>query len=310
MPEQQPPHPTSGTPANEPFAARRQPRPAAPDSWALADLDAWAIAQPGDVGDPALLAPGPSLAGAPLYGPYGGIATAPPVERRRGRTFGRLLREAAETVILAVLIFLLVRAIVQNFQVEGQSMQPTLQSGWYLLVNKAIYFEINLETINKFVPFVDPGDDPTRYLFRGPQRGDVIVFRDPTAARGAPERDFIKRIIGLPGDVVEVRDSTVFVNGRPVSEPYIAEPPGYICPPRRVPEGHYFVLGDNRNQSSDSHAWGPVPKENIIGMAWLQYWPLDIFGLIDHDDTDLGPGELNPSQRQAPLMESGVGCDQ
>ncbi|MEX1255019.1 MAG: signal peptidase I [Dehalococcoidia bacterium] len=286
-----------------------EPQPAAPDAWALDDPFAWALAQPRDVTDPALLSSPQPAYGAPYYGPYGGVAAAPPAERRRGHAFGRVLREAAETVILAVLIFLFVRAVVQNFQVEGSSMQPTLQNGWYLLVNKAIYFEINLENVHKFVPFVDPGDDPTRYLFRGPQRGDVIVFRDPAIAQGQPERDFIKRIIGEPGDVVEVRDQTVFINGRPLDEPYIFEKPSYTCAPERIPEGHYFVLGDNRNNSSDSHLWGPVPRENIIGMAWVSYWPFDVFGLIGNDSSNLGDGSLETNKDQIPLARSGIGCN-
>ena len=290
--------------------AKPEPQPATPDAWALDDPYAWAVAQPRDVTDPAIFSSPQPAYGAPYYGgPYGGIATAPPAERRRGQTFGRLLREAAETVILAVLIFLFVRGVVQNFQVEGSSMQPTLQNGWYLLVNKAIYFEINLESVHKFVPFVDPGDDPTRYLFRSPQRGDVIVFRDPGIAQGQPERDFIKRIIGEPGDVVEVRDRTVFINGRPLAEPYVLEQPQYTCLPERIPEGHYFVLGDNRNNSSDSHLWGPVPKENIIGMAFITYWPFDIFGLIDHDSSKLGEGSPQATKDPIPLARMGVGCN-
>jgi signal peptidase I len=295
------------------FSSPTEPEPqhATPDAWALDDPYAWTVAQPGDVTDPALLSTPQPVYGAPYYGgPYGGIATAPPAERRRARGFGRLLREAAETVILAVLIFLFVRAVVQNFQVEGSSMQPTLQTGWYLLVNKAIYFEINLENVHKFVPFVDPGDDPTRYLFRSPQRGDVIVFRDPGIPEGQPERDFIKRIIGEPGDVVEVRDQTVFINGRPLDEPYIFEKPAYTCPPRRVPDGYYFVLGDNRNNSSDSHAWGPVPKENIIGMAWVSYWPFDVFGLIENDSSKLGEGTLQVNKDEVPFLKPPpLGCD-
>ena len=206
---------------------------------------------------------------------------APP--RHRARAFiGRGLRELAETVILALLIFLLVRAAVQNFQVEGSSMEPTLQSGSYVLVNKAIYFEINLETLSKFIPFIDPGDDPTRYLFRAPKRGDVIVFADPKLPEGLPERDFIKRIIGEPGDTVEVKQGKVFINGQPLDEPYILEPPRYTYGPETVPPGHYFVLGDNRNNSSDSRVWGMLPKEKIIGMAWLVYWPWDAFGLVNN----------------------------
>jgi signal peptidase I len=226
------------------------------------------------------------------------------------RPAGRLVRELAETVVLALAIFLLVRAVVQNFQVEGRSMEPTLETGWYLLVNKSLYWEVNLDTVGKFVPFVDGGSDPTRYIFRSPQRGDVVVFQQPDQPIGALERDFIKRIIGLPGEVVEVHDGTVFIDGEPLHEPYISEEPGYDCPARVVPEGSYFVLGDNRNNSSDSHSWGPVPKENIIGQAWLIYWPFETFGLVDNDHVkpDAEQAEApRPVKEDVPLMTKG-GC--
>lgn len=210
---------------------------------------------------------------------------APPLGRQQARSAGRIVREVAETIILALLIFLLVRAVVQNFQVEGSSMQPTLQSGWYLLVNKAIYYEINLDTVHKFLPFIDAGEDPTRYVFRAPRRGDVIVFKQPESAPGQ-ERDFIKRIIGLPGEVVEVHDETVFIGGKPLDEPYILEKPTYSCQPQRVPPGHYFVLGDNRNNSSDSHIFGAVPKENLIGQAWITYWPFSAIGFINNTSVE------------------------
>ena len=224
---------------------------------------------------------------------YGeGTLGAPPVERRRGRTLVRGLREVAETIILALLIFLLVRAVVQNFQVEGSSMEPTLHTGWYLLVNKAVYFEINLETIHKFVPFIDPGDDPTRYVFRAPKRGDIIVFEAPNQVVGQPERDFIKRIIAVPGETVEVRDQAVFINGQPLDEAYIQEQPNYTFAPQTVPEGRYFVLGDNRNNSSDSHVWPDpfLPKENIIGRAWVTYWPFSALGFVNNTSVEPGSG--------------------
>lgn len=252
--------------------------------------------------------------GVPHYSPpasterlFGGpAAVAVPAQQRSiFRPLGRGLREIAETVILALLIFLLVRAVVQNFQVEGSSMNPTFQHQWYVLVNKSLYWEINLDTVSKFVPFVDPGDDPTRYLFRGPKRGDVIVFRSPTVPEGSPERDFIKRIIGLPGETVEVRDCTVFIDGLPLDEPYIKEPPRYTHGPETVPPDHYFVFGDNRNNSSDSKNWGPLPKENIIGQAWLIYWPKGAFGLVDN--TSVTP--MDPEPLSEPLSSiSPTGC--
>jgi signal peptidase I len=241
--------------------------------------------------------------GVPQYSPPASIPTLPRVPsvpaptRSRGaalRLVGRGLRELAETLVLALLIFLLVRSVVQNFQVEGRSMEPTLDDGWYLLVNKALYWEVNLETLDKFVPFLDPGTDPDRYVFRAPRRGDIIVFVAPDQTPGAQERDFIKRIIGLPGETVEVRDCTVYINGEAMEEPYIQEKPTYDYPPEVVPPGHYFVLGDNRNNSSDSHSWGMLPKENIIGQAWLAYWPWDNFGLIDN--TSVEPNGTEPAQ--------------
>jgi signal peptidase I len=228
---------------------------------------------------------------------FGGAeaAIAAPAERRSiVRPIARGLRELAETVILALVIFLLVRAVVQNFQVEGRSMEPTLETGWYLLVNKALYWEVNLETLDKFVPFLDPGDDPTRYLFRGPKRGDIIVFRAPNQAVGAPERDFIKRIVGLPGETVEVRACKVFVNGQALDEPYIEELPLYTYGLETVPPGQYFVLGDNRNNSSDSHSWGMLPKENIIGQAWFTYWPFGSLALVDNTSVEPGQASGDP----------------
>ena len=235
----------------------------------------------------------------------------PAAKRSIVRPAGRLVRELAETVVLALAIFLLVRAVVQNFQVEGGSMEPTFQTRWYLLVNKSLYWEINLDTVGKFVPFVDGDGDPTRYIFRGPKRGDVIVFRQPNQPIGAAERDFIKRVIGLPGEVVEVHGGTVYIDGKPLHEPYIQDKPAYNCGPQKIPPEHYWVLGDNRNNSSDSHSWGPVPKGNIIGQAWLIYWPFDQFGLVDneHVKPDASQIEPNPPDKNSvPLAQENAGC--
>jgi len=222
------------------------------------------------VGEPYLSPPAPEAPPA---------AEAPPMTSRRRRVL-RNVRELAETFVLALLIFLVVRAALQNFRVEGSSMDPSLHNGQYLIINKAIYTRINLNTISKFIPFVDPGDNPVHYLFRAPKRGDVVVFRFP----GNPDRDFIKRIIGEPGDTVEVRDGVVYIDGAPLDEPYITSKPTYTYGPAEVPPKHYFVLGDNRNNSYDSRAWGFLPEENIIGQAWLSYWPTDYWGLVPNKD--------------------------
>ena len=208
--------------------------------------------------------------------------------RSSGARVRRVGRELAETVILALLIFFAVKGVVQNFRVEGNSMEPSLQNSQYLLVNKALYFRVNMDKIHDYIPFI-PGDNgQERHLFRAPRRGDVIVFRFPLD----PTRDFVKRVIGVPGDTVEVRDEKVYVNGAPLNETYIKDTPNYTFAPKTVPPGQYFVLGDNRRNSYDSHAWGQscaatpqcdfVPEENIIGQAWIRYWPWDALGFVNN----------------------------
>ncbi|HET6317245.1 MAG TPA: signal peptidase I, partial [Chloroflexota bacterium] len=175
-------------------------------------------------------------------------------------------------------IFLGVRSIVQNFRVEGASMEPTLNTGQYLLINKASYFHVEGTPIDGLVPTTHQGG--TDYIFGGPQRGDVVVFRAPTQ----PDKDFIKRVIGLPGDTILVKNGQVYVNGQSLDEPYIHFPATYTYPfdgqPRTVPDGNYFVLGDNRPNSSDSHLGWFVPVDNLIGKAWVSYWPPPSWGLM------------------------------
>ena len=194
------------------------------------------------------------------------------------RTTGR---DIIETAILALLIFLAVRSSVQNFKVEGFSMDPSLGNGEYILVDKVSYSTMGLGPIEKVVPFLNSKDDG--YLFAGPKRGDVIVFQSPISK----DRDFIKRVIGLPGDTVEVRAGTVVLNGQPLNEDYIVHKGTYNWPveangPATVPQDQYFVLGDNRDNSSDSHIWGFLPRANVIGRAWVSYWPFSTIGLAPH----------------------------
>ena len=213
--------------------------------------------------------------------------------RRRGARTRKVARELVETVILALLIFFAVRAVVQNFRVEGASMEPSMHNDQYLLVNKAIYYRVDFGRLHDLVPFLPGDDEGESHLFRAPQRGDIIVFRFPLS----PDRDFIKRVIGVPGDTVEVRDERVFINGVALEEDYILSSPNYTYGPTVVPEGKYFVLGDNRRNSYDSHAWGNgcapdegcefVPEENIIGQAWISYWPFDQLGLVNNKDINV-----------------------
>ncbi len=167
-----------------------------------------------------------------------------------GRSF---LRDIVETLLLTLIIFLIVNTLTGRFQVRGTSMEPTLHSGQYIIVSKL------------------------SYRLSDPQRGDIIVFRPPNA----PREDYIKRIIGLPGEHVEIRDGAVWINGYRLEEPYIASPAPYTGSWDLGPD-EYFVLGDNRGGSSDSHSWGPLPRENIIGKAWLCYWPPQYWGPLPH----------------------------
>ena len=222
--------------------------------------------------------------------PWSAQEAAPSVERGLPARIhlARLARDLIETAILALIIFLPVRAAVQNFRVDGSSMEGTLHNGQYILVSKAVYFKVNLSFLD-FLPFVDFSD--SQYVFRGPRRGDVVVFRFP----GQPSRDFIKRIIGEPGDEVQVKDGLVYINGKVLDEKYTANRPNYDYGPQEVPPKQYFVLGDNRQNSFDSHSWGMVPVENIIGRAWVSYWPFSQFGLVsDPAIQPLGTGAESP----------------
>ncbi len=199
----------------------------------------------------------------------------------RRRAWAVTVQELVETLLLAVLIFFAIGGIpgrgggtIQNFRVEGASMQPSLDSGEYLIVNKLAYAEIDL-SIFDWLPFFDSGDNPVHHLWATPSRGDVIVFRSPTSTPNF-NRDFIKRIIGVPGDTVEIdRDAgTVRLNGGVIEESYIKGETtcSSSCGPWAVPEGAYFVMGDNRQNSSDSRQGWFVPEENIIGKALITYW--------------------------------------
>jgi signal peptidase I len=163
--------------------------------------------------------------------------------------------DAIETVLLALVLFLAINALSARVRVENVSMQPTLKPGEFLLVNRVAY------------------------KFGQPSIGDIIVFHAP----GASDMDYIKRIIGLPGDQVRVSDGIVYVNNQPLYEPYIAETPRYTGT-WDVPPNEYFVLGDNRNNSSDSHMWGFVPHEDIVGRALLIYWPLSDMAILRSSD--------------------------
>ena len=165
----------------------------------------------------------------------------------------KVLLDIFETLILSVLLFVGINAISARIRVDGFSMEPTLMSGEFVVVNKLAY------------------------TFSEPEIGDVIVFQFPRD----PEQEYIKRVIGTPGDKVVISDKRVYVNDELINEPYIKAPPIYEDE-WLVPEDSLFVLGDNRNNSSDSNKWGFVPLENVIGKAVFIYWPPDHWGIVEH----------------------------
>jgi signal peptidase I len=172
-----------------------------------------------------------------------------------------LLREILETIVPAVLIALLINLFMaQATRVHGQSMEPNLHTNQRLVVEKLSY--------NRHL---------RQYLgFSGPQRGNVVVIRLPTQSNEL----LIKRVIALPGDLVEIHNGQVFVNGAVVEEPYVAGPTTGSYGPTTVPPLNIFVLGDNRNFSNDSRSFGTVPLKNVVGRAWFSYWPVDQVGFV------------------------------
>ena len=190
----------------------------------------------------------------------------------------RVVRELLEAFILALIVFLVIQNSVRNFRVEGSSMHPTLKSGEYLLVNKLVYFPVDTQRLSRIIPFwkVDRSADP--FAARAPQRGEVIVFRFPGPG---PPKDFVKRVIGLPGEEVAIRQGHVYIDGALLEEPYITNKDNSSVDPMLLGAKQYFVLGDNRRSSNDSRNWGPVPEKNVLGKVWFVYWPFSELQLLD-----------------------------
>jgi len=182
-----------------------------------------------------------------------------------------VVAELVQAVLVAGVLVIVTRAFVQNFRVDGVSMLPTFQAGQVLVVNRAAYFHVEGTPLERLLPAATQGS--VSYLFGGPQRGDVVVFRAPPQ----PDADYIKRVIGLPGERVQITAGRVHINGLPLDEPYIRFPADYTFPdsgePLVVPEASYFVLGDNRPESYDSHLGWVVPVDHLVGRAWVRYWP-------------------------------------
>ena len=179
--------------------------------------------------------------------------TEPQTPAQEKTDWKHFLLDLLETVGLAVVLFLIINALSARVRVDGFSMLPTLHDGEFVLVNKLAYHT------------------------GSPARGDIIVFQSITEH----DLDLIKRVIGLPGDHIVIGDGRVSINGQALNEPYIAAAPLYSGA-WDVPDGYLFVLGDNRNDSSDSHVWGFLPIQNVIGKALLIYWPPPEWAMVDH----------------------------
>ena len=165
----------------------------------------------------------------------------------------RLLREMIELITLTLLILFVVRFAVQSFRTDGQSMEPNFHNDEFVLVNKV------------------------SYLFQQPQRGDVIVFHYPFDIH----KDFIKRIIGLPGDIIHTTNASVSINGQTIKEPYISVAFNFANTSWKLGPNQFFVMGDNRNNSLDSRIWGPLDRSYIIGKVVVAYWPMSNLGLVN-----------------------------
>jgi signal peptidase I len=163
-------------------------------------------------------------------------------------------RDVLETLLLAAVIFLLVNSLTGRYEVQSISMEPTLHEGQFLIVSKFAY------------------------RLRPPQRGDIVVLDPPDERSQIP---YIKRVIGLPGDRVEVRNGRVWIDGVALNEPYVSGPALYERT-FELKNDEYLVLGDNRNNSSDSHVWGTLPEKNLIGKTVFRYWPIEKLGPIPH----------------------------
>ncbi|HUS13683.1 MAG TPA: signal peptidase I [Chloroflexia bacterium] len=205
------------------------------------------------------------------------------------------VREIMEALVFSLVVFLLVQSVVQNREVLGQSMEPSLHNDERLFLDRLSYFRYDSNWLPRLLGHTDlPVSE--QYLLGGPHRGDIVVFRPPVEGE---KEDYIKRVIGVAGETVQVKAyDGVYINGTRLDEPYIKEVPDYHWPAAGesgvVPAGHVFVLGDNRRNSSDSHLWGFLDQARIVGRALISYWPREDWGLLPHPSYT--PSEPTPSE--------------
>ncbi|CAA9544224.1 MAG: Signal peptidase I [uncultured Thermomicrobiales bacterium] len=205
--------------------------------------------------------------------------TAPPSHplRRRGP-----VREVIDTLLLAAVLYAAVRALVVPYGVEGASMDPNLHNGERLFVNRNAYVSYDANWFRNLLPGDDREGADIVYPFDGPERGDIVVFDPPVPD---PDKPYIKRVIGLPGETVTFRDGRVYIDGRVLDEDYIEGaitdcPRSEECVLGPIPEDHVVVLGDNRAHSRDSRDFGYVAVDQIIGKAVFANWPVEDFGRL------------------------------
>jgi signal peptidase I len=237
----------------------------------------------------------PSLTSQPAGPPADAESTdnpSPPA--KAGARQRSMVREIIETLLLALLIFLAVRAVVLNFRVDGHSMDHSLQNNEMLLVNRNSYLTFDQNKWLGWIPGTDFEEGDTWQPFGTPERGDIVVLTPPQEYASA-NKPYIKRVIGVAGDHLEIRTNAegivegVYIDGVKLDEPYLDEGMQYrctgrFCDPLDVPEGYVFVMGDNRGNSEDSRYFGLVPIDSIIGKAWVTYWPVGEIGVIPHED--------------------------
>ncbi len=199
---------------------------------------------------------------------------APSFQPQRPRLLprSRLWRDVVEIVLLVVITYTPINLMTARAIVEGPSMQPNFFTGQLVIVNRSAYF------------------------FSAPARGDVVVLHNPNSLQ---RDDLIKRVIGLPGETLELREGQVYINGMRLDEPYIKNPCGSTCVGKwELGPEEYFIMGDNRPNSSDSRGFGPIKRSLIVGQAWIRYWPLPDFEIVPHPNYN-----LQPSGSAAPTVQ-------
>jgi signal peptidase I len=211
-------------------------------------------------------------------------APAPEAPVSAAASIGRGIWELVQILVLALLMVMVIRNFIHNYRIDGISMEPNFHDGQFLIVNRFAYCPgIHIE-----IPVINQSLFDKSWCVRTPNRGDVVIFQYPRD----PSRDFIKRVIGLPGETLEVIAGQVYVNGVLMSEPFGPNPGSYNAAPLTVGPDEVYVMGDNRNNSSDSHLWGPLKLDNVIGKALVSYWPPSEWAVVpQYNLTDLSAAQ-------------------